>query len=101
LYRVEGRDVYLDLPLAPWEAALGAKVKVPTPDGAVDLSIPPNSKVGRKLRLKGRGIPGKSPGDFYVVLQIALPPADTEKARELYKKMQQELAFNPRAGLGV
>ncbi len=101
LYRVEGRDVYLDLPLAPWEAALGAKVKVPTPDGAVDLSIPPNSKAGRKLRLKGRGIPGKSPGDFYVVLQIALPPADTEKARELYKKMQQELAFNPRAGLGV
>ncbi len=100
-YRVEGRDVFLELPVAPWEAALGAKVKAPTPDGAVDLSIPPNSKAGRKLRLKGRGIPGRTPGDLYVVLQIALPPANTEKAKALYTKMQQELAFNPRAGLGV
>ena len=100
-YRVEGRDVFLDLPVAPWEAALGAKVKVPTPDGTVDLSIPAGSAGGRKLRLKGRGIPGRTPGDLYVVLQIVLPPARTEKAKELYKKMQQELAFNPRAGLGV
>ncbi len=100
-YRVEGRDVFLELPVAPWEAALGAKVKAPTPDGAVDLSIPPDSKAGRKLRLKGRGIPGRTPGDLYVVLQIALPPANTEKAKALYTKMQQELAFNPRAGLGV
>jgi len=100
-YRVEGRDVFLDLPVAPWEAALGAKVKAPTPDGAVDLSIPPDSKAGRKLRLKGRGIPGRTPGDLYVLLQIALPPANTEKAKALYTKMQQELAFNPRAGLGV
>ncbi len=100
-YRVEGRDVFLDLPVAPWEAALGAKVKAPTPDGAVDLSIPAGSVGGRKLRLKGRGIPGRTPGDLYVVLQIALPPANTEKAKALYTKMQQELAFNPRAGLGV
>ena len=100
-YRVEGRDVFLELPVAPWEAALGAKVKVPTPDGVVDLSIPADSKAGRKLRLKGRGIPGRTPGDLYVVLQLALPPASTAKAKELYKKMQQELAFNPRAGLGV
>ena len=100
-YRVEGRDVFLELPVAPWEAALGAKVKAPTPDGVVDLSIPAGSAAGRKLRLKGRGIPGKPPGDLYVLLQIALPPADTEKAKALYKKMQQELAFNPRAGLGV
>ncbi len=100
-YRVESRDVFLELPVAPWEAALGAKVKAPTPDGTVDLSIPPDSKAGRKLRLKGRGIPGKTPGDLYVILQIALPPANTEKAKALYTKMQQELAFNPRAGLGV
>ncbi|VAX14555.1 DnaJ-class molecular chaperone CbpA [hydrothermal vent metagenome] len=100
-YRVEGRDVFLELPVAPWEAALGAKVKAPTPDGTVDLSIPAGSAAGRKLRLKGRGIPGKQPGDLYVLLQIALPPANTEKAKALYKKMQQELAFNPRAGLGV
>ncbi len=100
-YRVEGKDIYLDLPIAPWEAALGAKVKVPTPGGVVDLKIPPNSKSGRKLRLKGRGIPGSPPGDLYVVLQIAVPPADNEKAKALYRQMEQELSFNPRARLGV
>jgi curved DNA-binding protein len=101
LYRVDGRDLYLDLPLAPWEAALGARVKVPTPDGIVDLTIPAGSTAGRKLRLKGRGIPGKPAGDFFVVLQIALPPAESEAARQFYRAMQQELAFNPRTGLGV
>ncbi len=101
IYRVEGRDVFLELPIAPWEAALGAKIKAPTPDGVVDLTIPPNSKAGGKLRLKGRGIPAKTPGDLYVLLKIVLPPADTEQAKALYTKMQQELKFNPRAGLGV
>jgi curved DNA-binding protein len=101
LYRIEGRDLYLDLPLAPWEAALGARVKVPTPEGIVDLTIPAGSTAGRKLRLKGRGIPGKPSGDLYVVLQIALPPAESETARLLYRTMQQEMAFNPRTGLGV
>jgi curved DNA-binding protein len=65
------------------------------------MKIPPGSKQGRKLRLKGRGLPGSPPGDFYVVLQIALPPADTESAKELYRRMEREMAFNPRAGLGV
>ena len=82
-YRVEGADVYLELPVAPWEAALGANVKVPTPSGAIDLKIPANSKAGKKLRLKGRGIPAKTAGDLYVVLQIVLPPADDEKSREM------------------
>ena len=100
-YRAEGRDVYLDLPLAPWESALGAHVKVPTPDGTVELKIPPDSKSGNKMRLKGRGIPGKPAGDFYVVLQVVLPPADSEQAKALYREMEQKLAFNPRAGLGV
>ncbi len=100
-YRVEGRDLYIHLPLAPWEAALGAKVKVPTPGGMVDLKIPPDSASGRKLRLKGRGIPNRPNGDLYVVLQIVLPPADSEQAKALYRKMEQELAFNPRAKLGV
>jgi curved DNA-binding protein len=100
-YRVEGRDLYLELPLAPWEAALGARIKVPTPEGIVDLTIPAGSTAGRKLRLKGRGIPGKPPGDLYVVLQIALPPAESENARRLYRAMEQEMAFNPRTGLGV
>ncbi len=100
-YRVEGADVYLDLPLAPWEAALGGSIKVPTPSGAIDLKIPPNSQAGQKLRLKGRGIPSKPPGDLYVVLQIALPPANDDKARALYKRMREELAFNPRATMEV
>ncbi len=101
-YRVEGKDVYLDLPVAPWEAALGAKVKVPTPAGAVDLKIPAGSAAGRKLRLKGKGIPAKQPGDFYVVLQIALPPADDDKARAAYEEFGKAFpGFNPRARLGV
>ena len=100
-YRVEGADVYLELPVAPWEAALGASVKVPTPSGAIDLKIPTNSKAGKKLRLKGRGIPAKTPGDLYLVLQIALPPADDEKSREFYKRMQEEIKFDPRASMEV
>ena len=100
-YHVEGRDVFLDLPVAPWEAALGATVKAPTPTGAVDLKIPAGSTGGRKLRLKGRGIPGATPGDLYVVLQITLPPADSATARAAYREMEQALKFNPRARMGV
>jgi curved DNA-binding protein len=100
-YRVEGADVYLELPLAPWEAALGASVKVPTPSGAIDLKIPPNSQAGKKLRLKGRGIPAKTTGDLYVVLQIALPPADNDKARGIYERMKEELEFDARATMEV
>lgn len=100
-YRVDGADVYLDLPVAPWEAALGATVEVPTPAGAVELKVPPNSQSGKKLRLKGRGIPAKPPGDLYVVLQVVLPPADSERQRRAWEQMQREFAFNPRAGLEV
>ncbi|HGX91854.1 MAG TPA: J domain-containing protein [Candidatus Tenderia sp.] len=100
-YRVEGRDVYLDLPIAPWEAALGATVKAPTPGGTVELKIPPGSKSGNKMRLKGRGIPGQPAGDLYAVLQVVLPAADSEEAKVFYKQMEEKLAFNPRAGLGV
>ena len=101
IYRVEDRDVYLDLPLTPWEAALGATVKSPTPDGTIDLKIPAGSKSGSKLRLKGRGIPGKPPGDIYAVLKIVLPEASNDQAKALYEQMKQQLNFNPRAGLGV
>jgi len=100
-YRVEGADVYLDLPVTPWEAALGAKIKVPTPLGTVNLKVPKGTTRDRTLRLKGRGIPSKNVGDLYVVLQIALPPADSKKAKEAYEAMKSELDFNPRAGLGV
>ena len=100
-YHVEGRDVYLELPVAPWEAALGATIKVPTPAGPVDLKIPSSSIGGRKLRLKGRGIPAASPGDLYVVVQIALPPADNDAVRQAYRELERAQAFNPRAHLGV
>jgi curved DNA-binding protein len=100
-YRVEGRDVYLNLPVAPWEAALGATIEVPTPSGRVELKVPAGSPGGRKLRLKGRGIPAEPPGDLYVVLQIALPPADSEAAKDAYRKLEETLKFDPRASLGV
>jgi len=99
LYRVDGRDVYVDLPLAPWEAALGASVAAPTPDGEVELTIPPDSAAGRKLRLKGRGIPGSPAGDLYVVLAIALPPAGTEAARRAYQAFKDAVDFDPRASM--
>jgi len=98
-YRVEGKDVYLTLPVAPWEAALGGSVEVPTPGGAVELRIPANSSGGRKLRLKGRGIPAREPGDFYVVLQIALPKADGDASREAYEAFRAATGFDPRAHL--
>jgi curved DNA-binding protein len=101
LYRVDGRDLYLELPVAPWEAALGASVKTPTPGGNVELKIPAGSHAGTKLRLKGRGIPAAQPGDFFVVLQIALPPANSEKAKAAYAALAAAGAFNPRASLGV
>jgi len=101
LFKVEGKDVYLDLPVTPWEAALGASVKAPTPEGAVMLKIPPGSTKGRTMRLKGKGIPGSPPGDMHAVLKIETPPADTDKAKEIYRQMERELPFNPRAGMGV
>jgi curved DNA-binding protein len=101
LYHVEGKDVYLDLPVTPWEAALGATIKAPTPAGVVDLKVPANSVSGRKMRLKGRGIPAQQPGDLYVILQVALPPADNETAQQAYREFQQAVDFNPRSKLEV
>ena len=100
-YRVEGRDVYETFPVAPWEATLGATIEAPTPSGNVKVKVPAASQTGRKLRLKGRGIPGNPPGDLYLVLEVVLPRADTDKARQIYQTMAQELAFNPRQNLGV
>ncbi len=101
-YRVEKHDVYLDLPVAPWEAALGAALNVPTPGGMVELKIPAGAAAGNKLRLKGRGIPASTPGDFYAVLKIALPPADDDAAKEIYRNMAAQFkSFNPRSKLGV
>jgi len=99
LYHLAGRDVTLTLPVAPWEAALGATVTAPTLGGPVELRIPAGSQADSKLRLRGRGLPGQPPGDQYVVLKVVLPPATSAQARELYERMRSELAFDPRAGL--
>lgn len=99
LYRVDGRDLTIDLPVAPWEAALGASVRVPTPTGAIMLKIPPGSYQGRQLRIRGKGIPSREPGDLIAQLNIVLPKADTTKARELYETMARDLAFDPRQGM--
>jgi len=102
-FQVEGRDVLLELPITPWEAALGHTVTVPTLGGKVDVKIPPGSQSGSKLRLKGRGLPagsGQPAGDQYVVLKLVTPAATTESAREFYQRMAQELPMDPRAELG-
>jgi curved DNA-binding protein len=102
LYQVDGRDVTLTLPLAPWEAALGGGVAVPTLGGRVDMQVPAGAQSGQKLRLRGRGLPGTPPGDEYVQLKVVLPPANSPAARALYEDMRAKLAsFDPRADLQV
>lgn len=101
-YRVEGRDLYMNLPVTPTEAALGAQVQVPTPTGGVvEVSVPARARGGMKLRLKDRGFPGKPPGHLYLLLEIALPPADSDAAQAAYRQLAQAAPFNPRSHLGV
>jgi curved DNA-binding protein len=100
-YRIEGVHVYENVPVTPWEAALGANISVATPSGMVEVTVPPGSQGGRKLRLKGRGIPAATPGDLYLILDVVLPPANNDRARELYKEMAREMAFNPRERIGA
>ena len=101
-FRLEGRDVLVDLLLAPWEAALGATVTTPTPISSVALTIPPGSSAGRKLRLKGQGLPGTPPGDLFVVLGITCPPADSPAAAEAYQAMATAFpGFQPRGPAAV
>jgi curved DNA-binding protein len=101
LFDVKDNDIYLTLPITPWEAALGATILVPTLAGKIDLKIPPESQGGQKLRIKQRGLPGATPGDQFVLLKISTPPASTEAAKELYKKMAETMPYNPRKAMGV
>ncbi|VAW36643.1 DnaJ-class molecular chaperone CbpA [hydrothermal vent metagenome] len=94
-YELKGRDVYLDLLLTPWEAALGAKVNVPTPAGAVGLNIPKNMQTGKKMRLKGKGLPASVPGNLYAVIKIVIPP-DNDKAKQQWQDLSKQFDFNPR-----
>ncbi len=97
-FGVDGRDVIAELPVAPWEAALGAVLPVSLPSGdALKVRIPAGAQSGRRLTVRGHGIPGKPPGDLELNLRVVLPPADTPRARELYETMARELAFDPRA----
>jgi curved DNA-binding protein len=98
LYAVSGKDVQIELPLAPWEAALGTKVAVPTLGGTVELTIPAGAQSGQRLRLRGRGMPGSPNGDQLVVIKLVAPPGDTREAREAYERMSRDFKFDARAG---
>jgi len=95
-FRADGHDLRIEVPLAPWEAALGAVVPVEVPDGRLQVRIPPGAQGGRVLRVRGRGIPGEPPGDLLLEIRVVLPEATTAKAKELYETMARELAFDPR-----
>jgi curved DNA-binding protein len=97
LYEVVGRDVQIELPLAPWEAAMGAKVAVPTLGGQVELSVPAGALSGQKLRLRGRGFPGTPPGDQLVTIRLVTPAAQSAAAKEAYERMKKDFDFDPRA----
>ena len=96
-YTVEGRDLTLVLPVAPWELALGESVDVPTLGGTVKLNVPANGRPGQKLRLKGRGLPGNPAGDQFVVLQLSMPPVTSEADKALFRRMREQMDFDPRA----
>ena len=95
-FRADGRDLLLTLPVAPWEAALGAAVRVETPGGALDVRIPAGAQTGRQLRVRGKGLPANPPGDLLLDIRIVAPPATTPRQKELYETMAREMAFDPR-----
>jgi curved DNA-binding protein len=97
-YRVEGRDIYVRLPLAPWEAALGTTVPLETPGGETKVKVPPGTSSGRRLRLRGRGLPNPRgrPGDVFAEVQIMVPPKLTEQERELFEQLAATSTFDPR-----
>jgi curved DNA-binding protein len=99
LFRPSGHDLDLEVPLAPWEAALGAQVEIPTLEGRVAMKVPPGSKAGQKLRLAGKGLPTPQggAGDLYAVLSIAVPGSLAERERELYEELRKVSRFDPRS----
>lgn len=101
LYQVEGKNVLLNCPISPWEAVLGGSIKVPTLSGMVSLNLPKHSQSGKKMRLKGKGLPGNPPGDQYVILNIVIPEKENEESHKLYETLKSVSQFNPRVALGV
>jgi len=100
LFKVDGQNLRLDLPITLYEAVLGAKVRVPTLDGAVELAIPANTSSGRTFRLKGKGLPGKTAGDLYVTTKIMLPDGKDAELEELMTKWREHNPHDPRSGMG-
>ena len=100
-FRTDGRDLLLTLPVAPWEAALGAIVRVATPGGALDVRIPAGAQTGKQMRVRGKGLPSDPPGDLLLDIRIVAPPATTPRAKELYETMAREMAFDPRKEPGA
>jgi len=98
IFKVAGHDLYIELPVAPWEAALGAEVQVPTLDGRITMKVPPSSRAGQKLRARGKGLPrpGGGEGDLYAVLQVVTPSVLSDREKELYRELQGVSNFNPR-----
>ena len=101
LYRASGHDLFLDLPLAPWEAVLGTAVELPTPGGRVRLKVPAGTQAGQHLRLPRRGLPkpGGGEGDLYAIAQIVVPSVTDERERALYQQLADVSAFDPRVQL--
>ena len=98
-FKLDGKNILLDLPITPWEAALGSLVTVPTLNGNVNLRIPEGVQTGKKMRLQGRGLPGEPSGDQLIKLVIMTPPANNDKERALYREMETEFAWDPRSGM--
>lgn len=101
LFKLDKKDLYLNLPISPWEATLGATVEVPTLTGTVKMKIPKLSQSGTQMRLKGKGLPGTHPGDLLLTLQIVIPKTENEQINKLYEQMANIIHFNPREKLGA
>lgn len=99
LFDIDGRDLHIVVPLAPWEAALGSRIEVPTLTDKISLTIPPGSQSGNRLRIKGKGLVSKKgTGDMYAILKVVMPAKPDEKVSALWKQLAEQAAFNPRAG---
>jgi curved DNA-binding protein len=99
LYDLEGRNLTITVPVAPWEAALGAKVVVPTLSGRINLTVAPGSQSGQRLRIRGKGLPGKTgAGDLIAVLKVVMPPSGSDDVDELWRELAGKAHFDPRAG---
>ncbi|KTD52099.1 DNA-binding protein DnaJ [Legionella quinlivanii] len=101
LFHVDKKNIHLKVPITPWEAVLGANIEIPTLGGTVNMKIPPYSQTGKKMRLKGRGLPGNPPGDQYITLEIRIPETENNEMNKLFEQMAKSVHFNPREKMGA